>query len=83
MPAPKRAQELRLHLRLHQLFVFRRPSVRPVGAAHFTPIPGCEVAPIAFTVSPLGAKINEKIFEKRLVPNEPLSPAFFAYDDEG
>ena len=58
-PAPKRAQELRLHLRLHQLFVFRRPSVRPVGAAHFTLIPGCRVAPFAFTVSPVGAKINE------------------------
>jgi hypothetical protein len=31
-------------------------------------IPGCQVAPFAFTVSPVGAKINEKIFEKRSKP---------------
>jgi hypothetical protein len=29
-------------------------------------IPGCQVAHFAFTVSPFGSKIDEKIFEKGL-----------------
>jgi hypothetical protein len=35
----------------------------PMGAL----IPGCQVAPFAFTVSPVGSKIDEKIFEKRSI----------------
>ena len=64
IPYP-RAPTGRTELCLHQLLCFVDLRAPRWGADHFTLIPGCQLAPFAFTVSPIGAKINEKIFEKR------------------
>ena len=66
IPYP-RAPTGRTKLRIHQLLCFVDLHTPRRGADHFTHIPGCQVAPFAFTVSPVGAKINEKIFEKRSI----------------
>jgi hypothetical protein len=63
IPYP-RAPTGRTELRLYQLLCFVDLRAPRWGADHFTLIPGCQVAPFAFTVSPVGAKINDKIFEK-------------------
>jgi len=64
IPYP-RAPTGRTEHRLHQLLCFVDLRAPRWGADHFTHIPGCQVAPFAFTASPVGAKKNEKIFEKR------------------
>jgi hypothetical protein len=64
IPYP-RAPTGRTEHRLHQLLCFVDLRAPRWGADHFTHIPGCQVAPFAFTASSVGAKKNEKIFEKR------------------